>query len=116
MKTRISFLLAALALLVIGNAAHSATVTWTNTSGGSWFVTNNWSPHQLPINTDNALITVPGTYTVAIDNSVTVNVIITNLTLGAGGGASGVQTLVLMNSSSAPSMTAWTSPFSVPVR
>ena len=100
MKTRISILLAALALLAAVSAAHAATITWTNTSGGSWFVTNNWSPHQLPINTDNALITVPGTYTVAIDNSVTVNVIITNLTLGAGGGASGVQTLVLMNSSS----------------
>ena len=100
MKTRISILLAALALLAAVSAAHAATITWTNTSGGSWFVTNNWSSHQLPANTDTVLITVPGTYTVAIDNPVTVNVIITNLILGAGGGASGVETLVLMNSSS----------------
>jgi hypothetical protein len=61
MKTHISILLAALALLAIGHLAHSATITWTNTSGGNWSVTNNWNPNQVPMNTDNALITTPGT-------------------------------------------------------
>jgi hypothetical protein len=100
MKTRISILLAALALLAIGNLAPAATITWTNTSGGYWSDAANWSPNQVPTNTDNALITTPGTYTVALDvGSIgyphSTNV--ANLTLGAGGGATGVQTFVVTN-------------------
>jgi len=34
----ISRLIAGMALLAIGNVAHSATITWTNTSGGNWSV------------------------------------------------------------------------------
>jgi hypothetical protein len=45
-------LLAGLALLAIGNLAHSATITWTNTSGGNWSVANNWNPNQVPTNAD----------------------------------------------------------------
>ncbi len=86
-----------LALLVIGNAAHSATITWTNTSGGYWSDAANWSPNRVPTNTDDVLITTPGTYTVAWDvinyNYYTTNV--ANLTLGAGGGAAGVQSLFM---------------------
>ena len=80
--------------------AHSATITWTNTSGGNWSVTNNWSPNQVPTNTDTALITTPGTYTVNLD----VPGVVTNLTLGAGGGAAGVQTFVMTNSFNANSL------------
>lgn len=82
------------------NLAHSATITWTNTSGGKWSVAANWSPNQVPSNTDNALITTPGTYTVTLDlapnffNTVTNAA---NLTLGAGGGAAGVQTFLVTN-------------------
>ncbi len=87
-------------LLSIGSLAHCATITWTNTSGGNWSNTNNWSPHLIPTNTDTVLITVPGTYVVNYDftNIVTVSgpnrPSITNLTLGAGINAGGIQTLL----------------------
>jgi hypothetical protein len=87
MKTQISILLAALALPAIGNFAHAATITWTNTSGGSWSVANNRTPHQVPTNTDDGLISNAGIYTVTLD----VSGVITNLTLGAGDAAGGVQ-------------------------
>jgi hypothetical protein len=87
------FMVFVLALLAIGNWANSATITWTNTSGGNWSATNNWSPNQLPTNTDNVLIKTPGTYTLYLD----VPGVVTNLTLGAGGGAAGVQTFVATN-------------------
>ena len=80
--------------------AHSATITWTNTSGGNWSVAANWSPNQVPANTDNALITTPGTYTVTLDLSPNFMNTVTNaanLTLGAGGGAAGVQTFLVTN-------------------
>jgi hypothetical protein len=76
-----------------GGLTEAATINWTNTAGGNWSAGNNWSPHQVPTNTDNALITTPGTYTVNLD----VPGVVTNLTLGAGGGAAGVQTLVATN-------------------
>lgn len=102
MKTCLSTLLAALALLAVGTPAQAATITWINTSGGNWSNTNNWSPPQVPTNTDNVLITTPGTYTVSLDvvssfylTNYTTNV--ANLTLGAGGGAAGVQTFVVTN-------------------
>ena len=74
--------------LMAGFRSEAAIITWTNTSGGNWSVANNWSPNQVPTNTDTALITTPGTYTVTFDlvnTSVVTNV--ANLTLGAGGGA-----------------------------
>ena len=74
---------------------HAATITWTNTSGGNWSATNNWSPNQVPTNTDNVLITTPGTYTVTLDGYGSV----ANLTLGAGGGAFGVQTFAVISQS-----------------
>jgi len=95
----LAFYLFLITLTLGSNSAHSATITWTNTAGGNWSATNNWSPHQLPTNTDNVMITTPGTYTVTFDlnlNYTPTNV--TNLTLGAGGGAAGVQTFVVTNS------------------
>ena len=97
----IRVLIAGMALLAISNVAHSATIIWTNTSGGNWSVANNWSPNRVPTNTDDVLITTPGTYTVALDvgrSYYTTNV--GNLTLGAGGGAVGVQTLFIPSLSS----------------
>src|ERR1039458_2141149 len=97
-------MLAALWLLSIGGLAHCATITWTNTSGGNWSVAANWNPNQVPTNSDNVLITTPGTYTVTFDlvNSIYNATNVANLTLGAGGGAVGVQTFFLKNSSSSP--------------
>ena len=83
----------ALALLALGHLAHCATITWNNPAGGNWSVAANWSPNQVPTNTDTALITTPGTYTVNLD----VPGVVTNLTLGAGGGTAGVQTFVVTN-------------------
>src|SRR5664279_81919 len=88
-----------LALPAIGNRAHATTITWINTSGGNWSVAANWSPNQVPTNTDTALITTPGTYTVTFDlaNSIYVITNVGSLTLGAGGGAAGVQTFAIAN-------------------
>jgi len=55
-------ILIALGLLSIITQTHATTITKTNTSGGNWSVVTNWSPHLLPTNTDNVLITTPGTY------------------------------------------------------
>jgi hypothetical protein len=92
---QLSILLAGITLLALGNPAHGVTITWTNTSGGYWSTNSNWSPNQVPTNTDNVLITKPGTYTVTFDLSSYIRTNIANLTLGAGGGAAGVQTLVM---------------------
>jgi hypothetical protein len=93
---QLSFLLSGITLLALGNLAHGATITWTNTSGGNWSVANNWSPHQVPTNTDDVLITKPGTYTVTFDviNSYPATNA-NNLTLGAGG-TEGLQTLLML--------------------
>jgi len=83
-----------LIFLIIGvPTVRPATITWTNTSGGNWSDAANWSPNQLPTNNDSVLITIPGSYSVTLD----VSGVATNLTLGAGGGAAGVQTLVASN-------------------
>ena len=83
-------------IVVLGShLAHSATITWTNTSGGNWSVAANWRPNQVPTNIDNVLITTPGTYTVTMDvvnSGIGTNA--NNLTLGAGGG-SGVQSFLM---------------------
>ena len=84
---QIQCLLVRLALLVItSSAAHSATIAWTNTSGGNWSVAANWNPNQTPGAGDTADITNNGTYTVTLDVNATVDGVIL-------GGASGTQTL-----------------------
>jgi hypothetical protein len=49
MKTKTSrlFMVMVLALPALGNLAHSANITWTNTSGGNWSDAANWSPNQV---------------------------------------------------------------------
>ena len=75
-----------LASLLLGGPGRAAQIVWTNTAGGNWSGTANWSPNQVPTSTDDAVITTSGTFTVTLDTSPTVN----SLALG---GASGQQTL-----------------------
>ena len=64
------------------------TDSWTNTAGGSWSVGSNWSLGTPPGSSDNACITLSGTYTVTFGGSATVR----SLQVGA---TSGTQTLQL---------------------
>ena len=75
----------------------AATITWTNTSGGNWSVATNWNPNQVPTNTDVVFITTPGTYTVKLDITTDYRFFYPTVTLGAGGGAAGAQTLAMTN-------------------
>lgn len=90
------FLVALCGTVVIASAG---TITWTNTAGGQWNKTNNWSPNQIPggadsSNPDDVVIAAPGTYNVTFNAATPCYV--HSLTLGAGTG-NGVQTLSLLN-------------------
>lgn len=85
MKIRI---LAGIIFALALGQAWAVTYGWTNTLGGDWFLSSNWSPHGTPKDGDTALITNNGTYTIVIPtNGVTLSRIIL-------GGTSGTQTLV----------------------
>ncbi len=87
MKTNPFFALAFLFVLS-SVETHAVTRSWTNTAGGNWFASTNWTPNGVPTGVDVAFITNNGTYTVTIlTGAVTVATI--NL-----GGASGTQTLL----------------------
>src|SRR5205085_3920949 len=64
-------------------------VSWINASGGNWNNAANWQDgtgmNRVPIAGDNVFITLPGTYTVTLDVSPSIN----SLTVG---GATGTQT------------------------
>lgn len=64
----------------------SGTILWSNPAGGNWSNPANWSGGVVPGFTETAAITLPGTYTVILDQSDTV----AGLQLGT---SSGVQTL-----------------------
>ncbi len=83
-------------LLALAGQAHGAAITWTNTSGGNWSVAANWSPNQVPTNTDDGLITNAGIYTVTLD----VSGVVANLALVAGDGAGGVPMFIVTNANS----------------
>jgi hypothetical protein len=68
-------------VVLFAGAAHSATISWTNTSGGFWGTPNNWDAHVVPGGSDTAVITANGTYTVTVDTAVAVAA----LTLGGAG-------------------------------
>ena len=90
MKTiRCSWLLSALIAIASlePNRAPGSTITWTNTTGGSWNTPANWSPHQVPAAGDTALVSAAGTYTVTQNVNVTVSSLIV-------GGGTGAQTLL----------------------
>ena len=40
----------------------AGTITWTNTAGGNWSASTNWSANQVPVSGDNVVITNAGTY------------------------------------------------------
>ncbi|HET8945508.1 MAG TPA: hypothetical protein VFQ07_00860, partial [Candidatus Polarisedimenticolia bacterium] len=63
-------------------------IGWANPVSGNWNTPANWNPPQVPGASDDAIITVDGTYTVTVDADVSV----ASLTLG---GTSGTQTLSL---------------------
>ena len=69
-------------------SASGTTITWTNTAGGSWNLTNNWSPNQIPGASDTALITTSGNYTVTLNVAGQVSTLVV-------GGASGTQNLTV---------------------
>lgn len=64
----------------------SGTILWSNPAGGNWSNPANWSGGAVPGFTETAAITLPGTYTVILDQGDT----IAGLQVG---GSSGVQTL-----------------------
>ena len=70
-------------ILLAGLTARATVYNWTNTGGGNWSITNNWSPNQVPGATDTAVITTVGIYVVTLDVSPTV----AGLDLGASSGS-----------------------------
>ena len=72
------------------SAARSATILWTNTVGGNWNDATSWSPNQVPGASDEADITTGGTYSVTLNSSLTVGILML-------GGSSGQQTLITGN-------------------
>lgn len=65
---------------------------WNSASSGSWNLATNWST-GIPTSSDNACITVAGTYTVTLNGNATAS----TLTLG---GSSGTQTLKVQGNAS----------------
>jgi hypothetical protein len=68
----------ALCLLGIIGPAYAATILWTNTAGGNWSGTANWSPNQIPTAVDDVYITNLASFTVTINTPANVS----NLFLG----------------------------------
>jgi hypothetical protein len=64
------------------------TVSWANASSGNWSDPANWNPARVPTAEDTVAIEIDGDYTVTLDASATVAVLVM-------GGASGTQTLSL---------------------
>jgi hypothetical protein len=60
-----------LAGMHLSGSVQAADIVWTNTAGGNWSSTNNWSPNQVPSTNDTAWITNNGTYAVTLDANVT---------------------------------------------
>jgi hypothetical protein len=68
------------------SGVQAADVTWTNAASGNWSDGGNWSTGSPPGASDNAIITLDGTYTVNLN----VNATVASLNLG---GSSGTHTL-----------------------
>jgi len=77
-----------LAVMFAAVRASAMMISWNNASGGNWGTPGNWNPAQVPGASDDAVITLAGTYTVTLDVAGTLN----SLTLG---GASGTQSLAI---------------------
>src|SRR5262245_4651971 len=65
-------------LMASTRSNYAATITWTNSNGGSWSDASNWNPNQVPTMDDDAFITNNGTYTVTLD----VDLSVTTLAIG----------------------------------
>ena len=78
------------------SAAHASgcTDTFTNTAGGSWSTSANWSKKAPPTSEEEACITENGTYTVTLSAA---SASVKSLTIGA---SSGTQTLAVESSCS----------------
>jgi hypothetical protein len=92
MKIQIRILAVVLAVLVTTQLSRGANIIWTNTAGGNWSNTNNWSPNQTPGSGDVAVITNDASYTVTLDARPTLG----GLVLGTTGGTN-TQTFQLNN-------------------
>jgi hypothetical protein len=83
MNRRISALFAVIGLAggiaALTPSAKAADYIWIDAAGGNWNDGGNWDLGSPPGATDNAFITLAGTYTVVFNVDATVN----NLTLGA---------------------------------
>src|SRR5664280_599852 len=82
MTRRIYGFVGLLIAVAIGNLAHSATITWTNTASGGWNTAANWNPNTVPGASDTAIITNAGV-TVSLNGATTVGAIVLG-TNGAG--------------------------------
>lgn len=95
-----------LGALTASVASAQACDNWTNTSGGSWGTAADWSSGEVPGNTEEACITLPGTYTVTLEPYEPVGGegrtvgggTVKSLTIGSSSGT-GTQTLDLVGQS-----------------
>src|ERR1043166_659899 len=92
------------------STARAANNAYTNTAGGSWETTNNWSLGTTPTALDAAFVTNNGTYTINL-NDTTANtdpggasswLTVNNLTVG---NATGVSTILLNFTNAAKALT-----------
>ena len=86
-RTPLGFLTAALLLAFATTPSFGAPVRWNNALGGNWNVPANWLPAAVPTATDTAIIDLAGTYTVTVNQNLSI------AGLRVNGSASGVQTI-----------------------
>ncbi len=51
-------------------------MVWTNTSGGVWHASTNWSPNQIPTASDEVVITNAAAYTVTVEANAAATVVL----------------------------------------
>ena len=83
------YFLLALALLPL--PARAAAVRWNNAAGGNWNVPANWLPAAIPTASDTAVVDLAGTYTVTVNQNLTI------AGLRVNGSASGTQTVTAVS-------------------
>jgi hypothetical protein len=63
-------------LIFLTTLSRGATLSFTNTAGGSWHLAANWSPNQVPFSSDNAMITNAGSYLVFVTNANAFHIVV----------------------------------------
>jgi hypothetical protein len=76
MRTGLLILAGSFMLLAVVNRTEAATITWTNTAGGNWSEAANWDPNTVPGSGDDAVVIAVGSYTVRIQQAVSINSLI----------------------------------------